>query len=329
MVKKLIAAALCLITILAAFSVTAAAESYSKLEIKVGDVKLYADKESVQVGEMVTVTVYLENVTNSEGILTFDWPLTYDKSKLSFIRMEEIFPASWGPYGEFLGAATPDIEDPWMLRLVNEAGDLLDNKAYRITADKQMGFKLVFKAVAEGDAFVSVDDHPAHALMMVVYDGKDVYNYGGNGMKLTIKIGAEDDSSAVVPPVESDDSSEDDVREPVDESSADLSVDDSSEDVSADVSSEEPTSEDVSEEESSVQNESSADLSSEAPSADVSGEESSQDAASEEQSEAAVDNNKKEDSSDFPWLPIVIGVVAFAIAGVGAFFYIRKSKSEN
>lgn len=320
--------------IFAAFSVTASAESYSDLDTKVGDVKLYADKESVELGEMVTVTIYLENVTASDGVITFDWPLTYDKSKLSFIKIESIYPESWGPYGEFLSAASPDQEYPWILRSVNDAGDMLENKAYRVKADKQIGFKLVFKAVGEGDAFVAVEDQPTHAVMLVVYDDKDVYNYGANGMKLTIKIGQEDDSSAVLPPDDSGDPSQGEASEPVGDPSEDVSVDDTSADTSVDVSgdnsSEIFSSEDVSVDESSVQDESSEE-SAEASSDDSKENGSSEDgSASAEQSETSGDNGDKGKSgSSFPLVPVIIAVAALAVAGVGAFFYVKKSKENS
>ncbi len=309
-------------TVLAAFCVTAFADNVNAVETKVGDVKLYADKQSVQLGEMVTVTIYLENITAKAGILSFDWPLTYDKSKLSYIKREDIYPQSWGPYGDFLGSEVPS-EEPWILRAVNEAGDMIENEAYRVKSDKEIGYKLTFKAVGEGEAFVAVEDHARLPIMLVSFDGRDVYNYGGKGMKLSIQIGAEDNSTE-----ESVDSTEPDVSRP-DESSEEISENLSSEDSSMPESSDAESSETSTEESADISTEASQSSAESSEAEDSTQAVTSEEEASGEQSSDQGNKDEDNDNSSFPVIPVVIGVAAVAVAGIGTFFYIKKTKESR
>lgn len=318
MIKRVFSVILCVVLLVSTFAISASAETINRVDTKVTDVKIYVETEKVEKGDIVIVTIYAENITAKNGILSVDFPLTYDKSKLSFVKLDCYYPASWGLYGAFFGHATPD-EEPWYLRSLPDAGDLAENPAYMVKDSKQIGYKLTFKAVADGDAFVAVEDVGNHKIMVASIEGDDVVNYGANGMKVSIKIGGHEDNSSSEPDV-SDDPSEAPSEEPS-EDSGDLSSEEpSAEDPSSeDVSSAEDSSESVSEE-TSVENETS----------DVATSEEDSSATSSEEAAASTDDKADDDEGGVPpVLIVVIAVVAVAaLLGLGGYFFMKNKTVE-
>ena len=328
MIKRLISATLCLVLLASAFSVNAFADATTnRVDTKVADAKIYVENDKVEKGDIVVVTIYVENVTAKEGLLACDLPFSYDKSKLSFVKLECIFPSSWDLYGEFIGHETPD-EDPWYLRSVCEAGDMIENYTkYSVKKSKELGYKLTFKAVAEGDAFVAVEDVGNSKIMFVSYEDGLVINYGGNGMKVTVKVGGEEDSSSAAP-VEPDDSSVAESEEPDDSSAEDSSEAVSDEPVSGDVeSSELASSVDVSLDTESTEVES-IEVSEDAnSSADVV---VSSEASEDSSEENSADGKTDDDKGGLPGfvVPVIIVVAVAALLGVGGFLFMKK-KTDN
>jgi len=221
MLKRIISAMVCLVLISTAFCINAFA--VNKLDVKSADVKLYTDKDAVDVGDTLTVTIYLENITLSSGFLAVDFPLTFDRSKLVYQGRECIFPVEWGPYGEDVGHETA-AADPMILRSNLDIMALDDYTALAVTKSKVLGFKVTFKAVAPGEAFIAVENGEAlkDSIMLVAMEGKEVNNYGANGM--TVKVNVTGNAADV-----SDDSSEDTSGGIMEDSSvADSSVEESS-----------------------------------------------------------------------------------------------------
>lgn len=321
MAKKLVATVLTVVMLVSAtftFALSASADTINKVGTKVADAKIYVENEKVEKGDVFSVTIYVENITAKNGILSIDFPLTYDRSKLSFIKLDCYYPSAWGLYGEFFGHATPD-EDPWYLRSLPDAGDMVDNPAYRVKASKQLGYKITFKAIAEGDAFVAVEDTGNHNVMACSIEGEDVVNYGVRGMKVNIKIGGDEgDSSSDT--VVSEEPSEEPSEDPS-EDSEDVSVEDSSVEDSSfeETSSVEDSSENVSEE-------TSADI--ESSGAASSEEENS--APSSEESDASTDDKADDDDGGISTvLIVVIAVVAIAaLLGLGGYFFMKKKTDE-
>ncbi len=334
MIKRIFSAFICLVLVLGAFTITAFADP-EDVKTKVGDVKLYTEKTQLEKGDFFTVEIYVENITAKEGILGADLPLTYDKSKLSYIKKECVFPASWGMYGEFIGHDTPD-EDPWYLRTVSTASDYVTNPAYRIKADKEIGYKITFKAVAEGEAFVAVENAGNNNIMLPSLEER-VMNYGGNGMTLKLTIGTEDTSSDA--PVESDDSSsvpDDNSSEITTDVSFDVSDEpfedlNSSEDISVEESADVTSSEDVSAEESSASDASVPEASVGEEQSDTASEESKAPNASEDGSNDEGDGDESQ-SGGIGIVGIVLlaagAFVIIALAGVGAFLVFKGKKND-
>ncbi len=318
MIKRIFLAFICVALIIGAFSVAAFAAP-EDVDIKVGDVKLYTDKTELEKGDFFTVEIYIENITAKNGILGVDLPLTYDKSKLAYIKMECVYPSSWGPYGEFLGHDTPD-EDPWYLRSVSSASDYVTNPAYRIKADKEIGYKLTFRTIAEGEAFVAVENAGNHNIMLPSLEDR-VMNYGANGMTLKLTIGGEDVSSA-----DPDNSSVEPSEDPSEDKGESSDV--SSEDVTEDVTKEESSTADSSVPETSI--EESGAVSEESEEASVSGDANT--------SDDTVDSSDADDGIEAKsgginiagiFLAIAGVFVAIALAGLGIFFAIRSRKNNN
>lgn len=332
MIKRLISAALCLVMLVSAFSVNvfADATATNKLETKVADAKLYTENDKVEKGDIVTVTIYVENITAKNGILACDFPLSYDKSKLSFVKLDCIFPTAWGFYGEFFGHPTPD-EDPWYLRSIPDAGDLIENyTTYSVKKSKELGYKLTFKAIDDGDAFVAVEDVGDKKIMLVAYEDDKVINYGGNGMKLTIKIGGKEDASTE--PTFPEDSSAVESNDPEEPSGADSSDVVSDEPESSEESYPEESSEDVSIDADSSDDapseESSADASAEASDSSNEASLSSEDGTSDE---GSAEEDNKEDKGGLPGfvIPVIIVVVVAALLGVGGFLFMKKKNDKE
>lgn len=188
MTKRIISALLCIIVLSLSFTTIASADTVSELSKQVADVKLYAD-ENVKVGTEFTVTIYVENITATSGLLSNDLPLYYDRDRLTVVSVECIFPESWAPFGDFLGSENTS-EYPYYLRSLPDTMDILTNPAYRVTESREIGYKVKFKANKVGEAFVGVENDEAgkYPIMLVSAEGSNIYNYGGKGETIQINV---------------------------------------------------------------------------------------------------------------------------------------------
>ncbi len=210
----------------------------------------------VEIGDTVSINVYVNDISTPNGIVACDLPLNYDASLLRLVSAQPIVPAAWGD--SYVDLSPADITGvPYMLSLACNADDLLTNTDYYITENNAVGFALTFTALDNGRAVVSIksdDDAGKYALAV---DAMGFVNYGvfDASHKVTIGVVEEESSEEV--------SSEEVTSEEV-----------SSEEVSSEeVSSEEVSSEEVSSEEVSSEEVSSEEVSSE----EVSSEDSSED----------------------------------------------------
>ncbi len=188
MTKRIISALLCALVLVTVLTVPAFAASNNYLDKSIADIKLYAD-EQVLLGREFVVTVYIENITNTNGIVSNDLPLYYDRDKISISSVEPIYPVEWNGLGDMFSQT--DFKDyPHYLRSLPDTMDLMINPAYRITDSKKIGYKVTFKANKLGEAFVAIENTKDNKspIMMVVIEGEDVNNYSGTGMRISVDI---------------------------------------------------------------------------------------------------------------------------------------------
>lgn len=301
------------------------------------DVVVECDVAAVLTNNIVTVEVYLTDITRPYGILSCDLPLYYDTEYLEFVTVEGVFPKSWGGYGEYVGnsefSETP-VNGFLYLRAIPEAPDLEIGPTckYNITADRALGFKVTFTALKEGVTKLEVKSDGANNILIV--DSQTVTNYVANPASFSLTISSD---KAVVDALngKGDAPSEDVSSEVGDTSSESSDVDVSDGEISDIPESTEDADSTVDEsfEESAESSDASAeDSSTEAVDSDVS--ESSDDVFASEN----IDNNPndshmdKSDSSEEGgnvWLTVFIIVGSLALVGAAvAVFYIFRVKKK-
>ncbi len=193
-----------MICVTAAGTVASAAMS----DAPIADIVFHCEDDTVAVGDLITVEVYIENYTHDEGFLACDIPVKYDKSMLELSFQEVLAPKSWGNYYRFLfnpgvDSETGEVYDYCWLRVLPDipSGADMDYEDFVITESKALGFRLVFTAKAEGETVITVkkDAQKLIDAMIVVITNFD--NYPAKNNSLTVKIGDyPDDSSAATPP---------------------------------------------------------------------------------------------------------------------------------
>ena len=168
-------------------------EAYGSLTGKyaaVAEVALTADKKTVQPGDYVTVTALINNITSPNGIVACDLPLVYDTSRLTLLDCQGVYPDFWNGTGVFLDNKDADNQ-PYWLRLLCDADDLAANSAYNVKESGVFGVKLTFKAIAEGDATIAIDNVPENGDFILMVNGANFDNYGALGSSVTVNVGGE------------------------------------------------------------------------------------------------------------------------------------------
>lgn len=151
------------------------------------DISLKADRTTVRTGDYVTVTATIDNITAPNGIVGCDLPLTYSTDKLELVSVSEIYPTSWGSNGLYVGDSDKSAS-PYWLRSVCNASDLLTNSNYYVKDSGKLGFAITFKAIAAGDATVTIDNNAPEEIFALVVDGKGFVNYGVTGTSCAITV---------------------------------------------------------------------------------------------------------------------------------------------
>lgn len=187
MTKRIVSALLIAALLCTGFSIGVFAAT--NLDQKIADIKIYAD-EQVKLGDEFIVSIYIENITLSGGVVGNDLPLYFDADKLTVLAVECVFPQEWNGYGDFFGINPPVTEQPYYLRSLPDASDLMTNASYRITKSKAIGYKVKFSADKIGRAEISVigDANSKNPIMLVSINGEDISNYGANGMTVSVEI---------------------------------------------------------------------------------------------------------------------------------------------
>ncbi len=182
--RRILTVVLCLMMALATISPASAADV-----AKGADTKLYVDSKNVEPGETFEVTIYLENITLPDGAIGCDIPLQYDASHLELVKVECIFPEQWDSFGLSL-CKNPAVngENPFWLRCVCNAKDLLVNKNRNIKEDKAIGFIATFKAKKPGSTIIQTLEKVGYQTAYVVNADKKVTNYGLNTDSVTITV---------------------------------------------------------------------------------------------------------------------------------------------
>lgn len=308
MKKRIISVFLALALLCSGFCIGVSAAN--NLDKKIADIKLYVDKQ-VEVGKEFVLSVYIENITLSAGVVANDLPLYFDADKLSVLSVECVFPNEWAGYGDFFGVNPPVTEQPYYLRSLPDASDLMTNLAYRITESKAIGYKVKFSANKLGKAEISIvgDANSKNPIMLVSISGEDISNYGANGMTVSVEI-------------------VDEIREDV--SSADVSDDVSSEDTTSDDTPSEDSDEPITGDPSDISEETSeGDESSQDVSADV--DSSAEDSVASEDDVITPDSS--DDSGDSDNTTLIIIVICAALlaiaAAVGVAVYVNKKKENK
>lgn len=311
MTKRIVSALLIAVLLCAGFSIGVSAAN--NLDKKIADIKIYAD-DRVILGDEFTVSIYIENITLSAGVVANDLPLYFDADKLTVLAVDCVFPQEWDGYGDFFGINPPVTEQPYYLRSLPDASDLMTNTSYRITESKAIGYKLKFSADKLGKAEISVKNDEKNPIMLVSINGEDISNYGANGMTVSVEIVKE-----IADVSSSDNTSVDDPssQEPASDVSDDVS-NDASDDVSEEVSSGEAS--DVASEDFG-----SRDMSEES---DVKTDESS---ISADDKPVASDSSDTDDNGGNGKMIIIIIVACVVLAsGVAvAVYFNRRKKNEE
>lgn len=141
-------------------------------------------------GSVITVNAYVNAITTPNGLVACDLPLVYDKTKLQLVSATPIVPDNWE--GKYINLSAEDKNtSPYWLSVACDADDLLTNDDYYVTADNKLGFAITFKAIANGDAVVSIDNNIETENFILAVDAVGFVNYGVNGMAHTITISGE------------------------------------------------------------------------------------------------------------------------------------------
>lgn len=149
-------------------------------------IDLSSSADTVRTGDFIAVNVSINSISTPTGIVSCDLPLTYDTGKLELISVTPKYPASWGGNGLVVGD-TSLADSPYWLRMVCDSSDLLTNPSYPVKADGALGFTLLFKGKAEGDAVITIDNDMENGNYLMVVDGK-LENYGAEGASITVKV---------------------------------------------------------------------------------------------------------------------------------------------
>lgn len=313
------------------------------------DVVIDCDVVAVTPGSLVTVDVYLTNITRPNGILTCDIPFYYDAEYLEFITVEGLFPSYWNGYGEYVGnsehSETP-INGFIYLRAMPEAPDLelSPNSRYNVKGDRDLGFRVSFIANKEGETTFEVKTVGNTNILVV--DSQNLSNYRANPTSFTLTISS--DKNKVEELNKGDTSSEvsDDTSSEVSDDTSDISSEDPGEssEISNYESYESEESSDVSADESSdistdASAESSEESEDESLSVTVSDDESAEyskpdieddsDASGDDSSVSSSDNDRDSDDGDNTLLIILIVVGGLALVGAAvAVVFMLKSKKK-
>ncbi len=153
-------------------------------------VSLSANKTTVRPGEYVNVTVLLNDITTPNGVVAFDLPVSYDNTQLRLTHCAGIYPTGWNGTGKIIGDSTM-AGVPYWVRLVCDADDLGANSAYNVKESGVLGVTLTFKALAECEATITVDNVPEDGTFMLVVNGATFNNYGATGGSVSVNISGE------------------------------------------------------------------------------------------------------------------------------------------
>lgn len=184
MIKRVFSAILCIILAIGVFAIPANA-------LDIGADTLIVCDAAAMPGDIVTIEVYVVNIVRPAGILTCDLPFFYDSKLLEFVTVEGIFPKNWDGYGEYLGESehSKNREDGRViLRAFPEVPELElgTNCPYNVKEDKAMGFRLTFRAKAEGTAKLEIKD--SKKCNIYVVDALTAKNFAGKPTSVEMVI---------------------------------------------------------------------------------------------------------------------------------------------
>lgn len=259
----------------------------------VADLVFVCENTQVKAGDLIEVTLYINNISLEGGMIACDLPLFYDKDVLELSFQDVIVPQSWGSYYKFLFNAGTGTDFCW-LRVVPDVpiGEELDFNAFSVTEDNTLGFTLAFTAKKAGETSLEIK-HKAEDNVYMMIVSPELENFPPNSSKLDISIGASDapENSEEMEITEIPAASEEDSTAE-DEPSASTSNDESKKDESSAVT--------ESSTESTVSN-------------------------------VAGDNGENKDGAkddSFPWGIVIAVVVAVAAVGGGAAFVLTRKKKQ-
>ncbi len=163
------------------------AYGFSTGSYKVGGTMALSGSTTVATGSTFTVNAYVNAITAPNGLVACDLPLVYDKTKLQLVSAEPIVPANWAGKTTDLSSADKSAVPCW-LSVACTADDLLTNDAYYVKADNSLGFALTFRALAAGEAVISVDNDLASETFVLAVDAVGFVNYGVTGATHTVTV---------------------------------------------------------------------------------------------------------------------------------------------
>ncbi len=275
------------------------------------DIVVYAEKETVNVGDSFKVAVFVENIKSKSGVLGCDIPLLYNNKLLKIKSVEHVNPRAWGDM--FLCLCDQSLsENPYNLRVACDHGNAISDSKYHVTESKEIGFYVTFTAVSTGKVNITVPENNDACPLFVVSGAGS--NMTANGSSVAVNIVDEASTSS---------------QEESESTSTDVSTEISDTEVSEESISEDISTPNVSTTESSQEESASAstEVSNEISEAITPSESSS--TVSTEESEAVEADNDSDNGFGSYTLYIIIGVAAIVGIGTGLALWFTKRSDKK
>ena len=312
MIKKLISLSVVTLMLLSCFGGISAFAAMD--DAPAAELVFQSDKPYAEVGELIEVKLFINNISVKDGIIACDLPLFYDKEVLELSYQEAIVPKSWGSSYKFLYDPGTDKDFCW-LRVVPDVpiGQPLDFYEFCVTEDNTLGFLLVFTVKKAGATKLQIK-HKAEDNVFMMIVSPELENYPPSSSLFEINSDA----------AGSEDSSIEDSSESEGSSAEESSAEESSEEASS--AEESSTIESKPEEESSIVAESSESGDGEA-SEDASDEVSAGKENTKDNNEG--DGDKDGDESNTLTIVLIAIGVLVVIGGVAGYVIVSKKKQKK
>lgn len=196
MKRRILSAALILSLVISLFCTATAyaapvSEKGNANPATIGDssfkIELTASESALKAGDEFTVEVKVVDITNAEGLLSVDIPLSFDKAKFELVSYTAKFPSEWDNYGKNFGwDASAATEGFIWLRSVYDGEDFTSGTKTSGSISFTLNFKVLADAsIGSADIQALNSDKELFVAAAEAKTGKILYGDGA-ALKLTV-----------------------------------------------------------------------------------------------------------------------------------------------